>query len=114
MRWTASRPFSGAPLKIATWLGFLIAMGAFAYALVIIVKTLVHGISVPGYASLMVVVLFLGGIQLVAVGLLGEYLGRVFEESKRRPLYFVRDSINVDEKPPVEADPGAVGQRVAP
>jgi len=87
--------FSVAPLKVATWLGLMIALGAFLYAAVIVGKTLIHGVSVPGYASLMAAVLFLGGIQLVAIGILGEYLGRIFHEVKRRPLYLVRDRLNV-------------------
>lgn len=81
--------FTAAPLKIASYLGLATAGGAFAYGLVIIARTLVMGRDVPGYASMMVVVLFLGGIQLMALGAIGEYLGRTFNEVKRRPLYFV-------------------------
>lgn len=83
--------FSVAPLKLATVFGFITAMGSFLYALFIIYKTLVFGESVQGYPSLMVVILFLGGIQLISLGILGEYLGRMFMESKQRPLYFVED-----------------------
>lgn len=79
--------FSIAPLKVATYLGFTIAVLAFVYAIVIISKTILHGDPVPGYPSLMVVVLFLGGVQLTALGIIGEYLGRMFNEAKRRPLY---------------------------
>ena len=82
--------FSIAPLKFATYLGSLTALGAFMYALVIIYKTLVFGEPVPGYPSLMVVILFLGGIQLLTLGIIGEYLGRTFVETKQRPLYFVK------------------------
>jgi glycosyltransferase involved in cell wall biosynthesis len=81
--------FSTVPLKISTYVGLLVAMLAFLYALFVIYKTLVFGDPVRGYPSLMVVVLFLGGIQLVAIGVLGEYLGRMFDEAKQRPLYFV-------------------------
>jgi glycosyltransferase involved in cell wall biosynthesis len=81
--------FTTIPLKFATYIGTLTAMFAFIYGLTIIVKTLYFGIDVPGYASLMVVVLFIGGIQLTALGIIGEYLGRTFEEVKNRPLYFV-------------------------
>jgi len=81
--------FTIAPLKIATYFGLGIAMLAFIYALVVIYKTLAYGDPVRGYPSLMVVVLFLGGIQLLFTGILGEYLGRVFNEVKQRPLYIL-------------------------
>ena len=81
--------FSTAPLRIATYLGFLVAFVGFVYGLAIIIGTLIYGNPVPGYPSLLVVILFLGGVQLVALGVIGEYLGRTFEESKQRPIYFV-------------------------
>lgn len=81
--------FTTAPLRFATYLGVFIAFLAFAYGMGIVIDTLVHGNPVPGYPSLMAVVLFLGGVQLLFIGILGEYLGRMFDESKRRPLYFV-------------------------
>lgn len=81
--------FTVAPLKISTYLGIVTAAGAFVYGTIIIMKTLIYGGDVPGYPSLMVVVLFLGGIQLIGLGIIGEYLGRTFNESKNRPLYFV-------------------------
>jgi glycosyltransferase involved in cell wall biosynthesis len=81
--------FTVVPLKVATYLGLVTAIGAFIYGAVVAVKTLAYGNPVPGYPSLMVVVLFLGGMQLMAVGIVGEYLGRVFNETKNRPLYFV-------------------------
>ncbi|MFK7955876.1 MAG: glycosyltransferase family 2 protein [Lysobacterales bacterium] len=81
--------FSNIPLKAASYLGLLAAASALGYGLYIIFKTLIYGDPVPGYPSLMVVILFLGGIQLIALGVIGEYLGRVFEEAKRRPLYLV-------------------------
>ena len=77
------------PLKIATYLGLLTAAGSFTYALFVIYKTLVFGDPVRGYPSLMVVVLFLGGVQLMSLGVIGEYLGRMFNETKQRPLYFI-------------------------
>ncbi len=83
--------FSIAPLKLATYLGFTTAFGSFIYALFIIYKTLVFGDPVQGYPSIMVVILFLGGIQLVTLGIMGEYLGRTFVETKQRPLYLVKD-----------------------
>ncbi len=82
--------FSTAPLKVATYLGLAIAAAAILYAGVIVFKTLVHGNPVAGYASLMTVVLFLGGVQLMTIGVLGEYVGRIFNETKRRPLYLVK------------------------
>jgi len=77
------------PLKVATYLGLLVATGAAVYGVAIIVKTVVFGNPVPGYPSLMAVVLFLGGAQLVTLGIMGEYLGRIFNETKRRPIYLV-------------------------
>lgn len=85
--------FTTAPLRVATYLGLLVAAFAFVYGVWIIVDTLVHGNSVAGYPSLIVVVLFLGGVQLAFIGVLGEYVGRMFEESKRRPLYLIQQRI---------------------
>jgi polyisoprenyl-phosphate glycosyltransferase len=81
--------FTIAPLKLATYVGLMVALGAFSYGGIIIVRTLIFGNPVAGYPSLMVVVLFLGGVQLVALGIIGEYLGRMFDETKGRPLYLV-------------------------
>jgi len=81
--------FSYVPLKFATWIGVLVALFAFVYGLFVIGKTLLIGNDLPGYPSLMVVILFLGGVQLMALGIIGEYLGRLFEENKQRPLYLI-------------------------
>jgi len=81
--------FTVAPLKIATYLGLVTALFALFYAGVIVFRTLVWGNPVAGYPSLMAVTLFLGGVQLTTLGIIGEYLGRVFNESKGRPLYIV-------------------------
>jgi len=86
--------FTIGPLKVATYLGVSTAAAAFLYALWIIYKTLAHGDPVAGYPSLMVVILFLGGIQLMTIGVLGEYLGRMFDETKQRPLYFVKNVLS--------------------
>ena len=82
--------FSSAPLEIWTYVGAIISVLSFLYGLVIVAKTLVFGIDVPGYASLLVSVLFLGGIQLLGIGIIGQYLGRVYAEIKQRPIYIVR------------------------
>jgi glycosyltransferase involved in cell wall biosynthesis len=82
--------FSVLPLRIWIGVGTVISLISLVYALVLVISTLQHGIDVPGYASLIVAVLFLGGVQLIGIGILGEYIGRIFEESKRRPPYLVR------------------------
>ena len=81
--------FTTAPLRWATFLGVLVSIIGFIYMIYTIIKTIVRGVDVPGYASTMVVILFLGGIQLIFLGVIGEYLGRAFSETKSRPLYFV-------------------------
>lgn len=81
--------FTTAPLRMSAILGIIISLVGFLYMMVIIIKTLVYGIDVPGYSSTMVVILFLGGIQLIFLGIIGEYLGRAFYETKDRPLYFI-------------------------
>jgi len=81
--------FSAAPLKSASYFGMAIALVAFAYGLFILLKTLLYGDPVPGFPTLVTLVLFLGGLQLVALGVIGEYLARMFVEVKQRPLYLV-------------------------
>ncbi len=81
--------FSSLPLRIWSYIGAGIGLLAFIYMLYIIIGTLINGIDVPGYASIMCVVLFIGSIQLISIGIIGEYLGRVSEEVKRRPVYVV-------------------------
>ena len=81
--------FTVVPLKIATYLGLFVALLSVIYGAEVVIKTLVRGNSVAGYPSLMTVILFLGGVQLVTLGVIGEYLGRVFNETKQRPLYLV-------------------------
>jgi len=82
--------FSTAPLRVWTYFGFVVALAGFSYALFIIFRTIVLGIDVPGYASLLTAVLLLGGIQLAGIGMIGEYIGRIYMETKQRPVYLVR------------------------
>ncbi|HET9399154.1 MAG TPA: glycosyltransferase family 2 protein, partial [Sphingomicrobium sp.] len=84
------------PLRVWSYLGALVALGALAFAGFIIIRTLTTGIEVPGYASLMVAILFLGGLQLLSLGVLGEYVGRILTEAKGRPLYVVRETVGDD------------------
>jgi len=83
--------FSVAPLRLATVIGTVLALVAFFYGLQIIYETLVYGIRVPGYPSLFVGVMVLGGVQLIMIGVVGEYIGKILEEIKGRPVYFVAE-----------------------
>lgn len=87
------------PLRIWTYFGLAISGSAFLFAFYLVVDTMLHGNEQPGYASTMVVVLFLGGINIMATGILGEYLGRVFVEVRNRPLYVVRETHGFDISP---------------
>lgn len=84
---------STVPLRVWSYLGAFVALGALGYAFYIIVRTITLGSDVPGYASLIVAVLLLGGLQLLSLGVLGEYVGRILTETKGRPLYVVRETI---------------------
>ena len=88
---------STVPLRVWSYLGGTVALGALGYAIYIIIRTLTSGIQVPGYASLMVAILFLGGLQLFSLGVLGEYVGRILTEVKHRPLYVVRETIGSND-----------------
>lgn len=83
--------FSLIPLKVWSYLGLVISLISFLYASFLVIRTLLFGIDIPGYASLMVAILFLGGVQLLSLGIIGEYIGRIYDEVKGRPLYLVRD-----------------------
>ena len=83
--------FSVAPLRFATMLGTVLALIAFVYGLQIVYETLVYGEKVPGYPSLFVGIMVLGGVQLIMLGVLGEYIGKILEEIKGRPVYFVAE-----------------------
>ena len=83
--------FTSLPLLVWSYLGFFIALASFSYGMYLIVRTLVLGIDVPGYASLMVAILFMSGLILISLGVIGEYLSRIFIEVKQRPLYIIAD-----------------------
>ena len=83
--------FSVAPLRLASLLGLLLATGAFIFGLQILIETFVFGQSVPGYPSLVVGLMVLGGVQLIMIGIMGEYIGKILSELKARPVYFVAE-----------------------
>lgn len=89
--------FSSLPIRMGVYLGLIVSAFAFVYGFMVMFKTLVTGVDVPGYASLLVVVLFLGGIQLFFMGLLGEYIGRIYKEVKARPIYIVEELVGFSE-----------------
>ena len=95
--------FTTAPLKIAAYVGLFTSVIAALYGIGIVLGTLLFGNPVAGYPSLLVVVLFLGGLQLLTLGIIGEYLGRTFNEAKQRPLYFVREIVPCRDQTPVPA-----------
>ena len=94
--------FTIAPLKAASYVGFLTSVVAVFYAIWIIYKTLRYGDPVAGYPSLVTIVLLLGGLQLMTLGIIGEYMGRMFNETKRRPLYLVEKFLQAGEGSPAE------------
>ncbi len=83
--------YSTKPLRIATALGMLTAISAFIYLLIVLIQKLAFGIAIPGYATVIVLILLLGGVQLLCIGIIGEYVGRTFEQSKNRPIYLAKD-----------------------
>ena len=87
---------SASPLRMATYLGLFVSMVAFLYMCYILITTLVWGDPVAGYPTMMTVILFLGGVQLLSLGIIGEYLGRIFYETKGRPVYVVSDVEGVE------------------
>jgi len=91
--------FSSLPLKIWSYVGATISLLSFIYASFLLVRTMIFGVDVPGYASIMVVILFLGGIQLISLGLIGEYIARIFIEVKKRPHFVVRQRHGFDVHP---------------
>lgn len=89
--------YSTTPLRIATLLGMLTAFAAAVYLVIVILEKLIMGIDVPGYASIIVLILSLGGIQLFCLGIIGEYVGRIFEQSKNRPIYITKEVLEYGE-----------------
>lgn len=90
--------FSVKPLKLATFFGTLASLGGFVYLIYIIIKTIVYGVDTPGFATIVCLVLFLGGIQLISIGILGEYIAKMFVEAKNRPIYVARKKLGFDEE----------------
>ena len=88
--------FSTVPLRLWTYIGALISLAAMCLAAYVIGRTMLYGVDVPGYATLVVSITFFSGIQLLSLGIIGEYIGRIFAEVKRRPLYIVGDTIGFD------------------
>ncbi len=108
--------FSSWPLRVWSYLGLGISLLALLYGLFLIIRTLLFGSDVPGYASLAVMMLFLGGIQLISLGVIGEYLGRIFEEVKGRPLYLVQGAFGFDRTlngSKVEANPNSTSGAIS-
>lgn len=91
--------FSLLPLRVWTYVGATVALVALCYGAWIVVRTLILGIDVPGYASLIVAIVFLGGLQLIGIGIIGEYVGRIYLESKRRPAYVIRKVLRSPDDP---------------
>jgi len=91
--------FTTLPLRITTYMGALLSAYSIAYAFYLAIRTLVRGIDVPGYASLMTAVLFIGGVQLLSIGIVGEYIGRIYRETKQRPLFVVEESSESHAQP---------------
>ena len=85
--------FSTVPLRVWSLLGLVISFSAFLYALITLIQTLIFGTDVPGFPSLIISVMLLSGVQLISLGVIGEYVGRIYEEVKRRPLYIVAEEI---------------------
>ena len=86
--------YSTTPLRISTFLGILTAIAALIYSLIVILEKLIAGIDIPGYATIIVLILFLGSMQLFCIGIIGEYVGRTFEQSKNRPIYIAKEVLD--------------------
>jgi polyisoprenyl-phosphate glycosyltransferase len=92
--------FTTIPLRVWSYLGLVISFFAFCYAMVFLVKTLLFGTDVPGFPTLIISVMFFAGVQLISLGVIGEYLGRMYEEIKGRPLFLVSEELGIEREPP--------------
>jgi glycosyltransferase involved in cell wall biosynthesis len=91
--------FTTLPLRLWTYIGALISLSSFGYAAYVSIRVIANGVEVPGYASTIVLMLFLGGIQLIGIGILGEYMGRTYMETKMRPIYIIRRVVDLNAVP---------------
>ena len=89
--------YSTAPLRLATWLGGMSGAAAVLYLIAVVLQKLIWGIDVPGYATIIVLLLFFGSVQLFCIGIIGEYVGRIFEQSKQRPIYLAKEVLLIEE-----------------
>lgn len=90
--------YSTTPLRIATMLGFITSASALIYLVIVVLQKLITGIDIPGYATIIVLILFLGSMQLFCIGIIGEYVGRTFEQSKNRPVYIMKEILTYEDK----------------
>ncbi len=96
--------FTTIPLRVWSYLGLIVSLFAFVYAVVMLLEALIYGVSVPGFPTLIISVLFFAGVQLISLGVIGEYLGRVYEEVKGRPLFLVAEELGLEhDRPPTHA-----------
>lgn len=90
--------YSTKPLRIATFIGSMTAIASFLYLLFVVLQKLIWGIDIPGYATIIVLILLLGGVQLLCIGIIGEYVGRTFEQTKQRPIYIAKEVLNYEDQ----------------
>jgi glycosyltransferase involved in cell wall biosynthesis len=102
--------FTTIPLRVWSYVGLLTSLFAFCYAMVFLVKTLIYGVDVPGFPSLIISVMFFAGVQLISLGVIGEYLGRMYEEIKGRPLFLVSEELGIGREAP-RVNPANAGER---
>jgi glycosyltransferase involved in cell wall biosynthesis len=106
--------FSTVPLKVWSYLGLIVSLFAFCYAMIILLKTLIYGADVPGFPTLIISVMFFAGVQLISLGVLGEYLGRMYEEVKGRPLFLVAEELGLERHAaPANGPPGSEAEATA-
>lgn len=89
--------YSTAPLRLSTWLGGISGVAAVLYLIAVVLQKLIWGIDVPGYATMIVLILFFGSVQLFCIGIIGEYVGRIFEQTKQRPIYIAKEILLPEE-----------------